>query len=511
MTAVPPATPAPAPAPLAAFRAAVRDDAAARGRALLVVRLAIALYLLELLLNLVRPHVLPDEPTLSIFQKTPGGGSVGRLLGTPRAVFWTVLAGIAIGALIQGFVLVTRPDERRARALTWATIAVMLGPFGLIPLVVVLEYPAQALACVPGTAFVLWLLHHGQRFSRVPLAMLLVAFGWGALIVFGLGRAASNLAFGTVGGFVGKGGKASLTAQLKNQYRVMDVVVVHLGVVNALLVAAGVVLLLVLFRHRLTDAVTGLVVGAAIGLGYNLVESVLFIRLYGSLSAFNGATGGFEYWIRQSVGLLGGQVAFGALLGAGIGVAAQARRRGERRRAALTALAAASTGAIATEVLSAWLSHVVHDHVDIGSPFDTLIVSPFLWLLPQAPFILVTAMLLVLGTRARTAAARAGVTAETAAGPAVTRQEAPFLIDPALRFWALAGTWRLHGWNGLRALSRLQAAQLDLAAWRWRHMDDADGPAREEGDALRAKVMRLKARAAAPAAPAAPHPGQAAP
>jgi RsiW-degrading membrane proteinase PrsW (M82 family) len=520
MTAVPPAGAAPAPAPAAtlwaAVRDAVRDDAAARARALLVVRLAIALYLVELLLNLVRPHVLPDEPTLSIFQKTPGAGSLGRLLGTPRAVFWTVLAGIVIGALVQGFVLVTRPDERRARALTWVTAAVMLGPFGLIPLTVVLEYPAQALACVPGTAFVLWLLHHGQRFSRAPLAMLLVAFGWGALIVFGFGRAASNLAFGTINGFVGKAGKASLTTQLKTQYGVMDLAILHLGVVNALLVGAGVVLLLVLFRHRLTDVVTGLVMGAAIGLGYNLVESVLFIRLYGSLSAFNGATGGFEYWIRQSAGLLGGPVAFGALLGAGIGVAAQARRRGERRRAALTALAAAVGGAIATEVLSAWLSHLVHDHTDVGGPLDTLIISPFLWLLPQAPFILVAVVLLVLGTRARAAAARAAVSAEAASGTAVTRDEAPFLIDPALRFWALAGTWRLHGWTGLRALRRLQSAQLDLAAWRWQHMDDPGGPAaREEGDALRAKVMRSKARTGAaptpPAAPPNPRSGEATP
>ncbi|QKG25939.1 PrsW family glutamic-type intramembrane protease [Actinomadura verrucosospora] len=497
-----------APAPLAALRAAVRDDPAARGRALLVVRLAIALYLVELLLNLVRPHTGQNDPILSIFQKAPGGGSVGRLLGTPRLVFWTVLAGIVAGALIQAFVLVTRPDERRARALTWATIAAMLGPFGLIPVTVLVEYPAQALACVPGTAFVLWLLHHGQRFSRVPLAMLLVAFGWGALIVFGLGRAASGLAFGTANGFLAKGGKASLTSQIKSQYHVIDLVIVHLAVVNALLVAAGVVLLLVLFRHRVTDAVTGLVLGAAVGLGYNLVESTMFIRLFGSFSAFNGTTGGFEYWVRQSAGLLGGQATFGALLGAGIGVAAQARRPGERRRAALTALAAAIAGTIATEVLSAWLSRLVHDHVDMGGPFDTLVVSPFLWLLPQAPFALVAVLLLVLGTRARAAAARTAVSAETSSGPAITRQEAPFLIDPALRLWTLTGTWRLHGWTGLRALRRLQTAQLDLAAWRWRHLDDAGGPAREEGDALRAKVMRLKTRTGAPAAPP---PGQATP
>ncbi|MFB4304195.1 hypothetical protein [Actinomadura sp. NTSP31] len=56
----------------AAIRDTVRDDVAARARALLVARLAIALYLVELLLNLLRPHVLPNEPALSIFQRLPG-------------------------------------------------------------------------------------------------------------------------------------------------------------------------------------------------------------------------------------------------------------------------------------------------------------------------------------------------------------------------------------------------------------------------------------------------------
>ncbi|MFB4304194.1 PrsW family glutamic-type intramembrane protease [Actinomadura sp. NTSP31] len=423
-------------------------------------------------------------------------------------MFWTLLAGIVIGAALQAYVLATRPDERRARALTWAIIGVLLLPFGLIPLAVIGAAPGPALACVPGTALVLWLLHHAQRLSRIPLAMLLVAFGWGALIVFGLGRASSNLAFGTINGFALNGHKSDLAGQIHTQYRIIDGLLVHLGLVNALLVAAGVVLLLTLFRHRVTDAVTGLVVGAAIGLGYNLVESVLFIRLFGMLSAFNGATGGFEYWIRQSIGLLGGQVAFGAVLGAGIGLAAQAHDRGQRRRTAAAALVAAAGGAIATETLAAWLSHLAHDHITVGGPLDTLIISPFFWLLPQVPFILVAVLILVHGTRVRGAAARAAVSAETASGPAVTRQEAPFLIDPAVRFWTLIGTWRLHGWNGLRTLRRLQTAQLDLAAWRWQHPD----PTGEEGNALRAKVMRLKTGPTPqpmPPAPA-PRPGQAA-
>ncbi|MDJ0383746.1 PrsW family glutamic-type intramembrane protease [Streptomyces sp. G-G2] len=489
----------------------MRDNARARGQALLIARLAIALYLLELLLNVFRPHLLPDEPTVSIFYKLPKSisqqmqqgplGSFDRLLSMPQAVFWAVMAGIAVGAALQVFAAITRPQGRRAVVLTWATLAALLGPFALMALAIVATYPLTALACVPSTAFVLWLLHHGQRFARLPLSVLLTAFGWGAFIVFGLGRAYTGLAFATLYGYLLKGSGSSLdpTGHLTSLYRVIDLLILHLNVVNALLVAAGVVLILLLFRRRVSDAMTGLVLGAAVGLGYTFVESILFIRLYGAMSSFTGVTGGFEYWIRQSIGLLGGQVAFGALLGAGLGLAAQARRRRQRRLIAGAALAASIGGAVATETLSAWLSHLAGDHIVVGSAVDTLVVSPLLWLLPQAPFIVLAILLLANGRRVRASASRVALSAEAGAGAAITPGEVPFLSDPALRLWALASTWRQYGRTAALALLRVQSAQLDLAGWRLRQADPSDPmddmASREKGDQLRAKVMRLKTNA----------------
>lgn len=477
----------------------IRDDSLVRARALLIARLAIALYLVELLLNLTRPHVLRGEPTLSIFQRLPGGsGSLGRLLSMPRAVFWAVLAGIVVGAVIQGVVLITRPQGRRAVTATWAILVALLGPFSLISLAAAGAFPLVALLCLPSTAFVLWLLHHGQRFARVPLPMLLAAFGWGALIVFGLGRAYTGLAFGTLNGYLAKGTGTDLSRQLSTQYRLLDIGVVHLAAVDTLITAAGVLLLLLLFRHRVTDALTGLILGAAAGLGYNFVESVLLVKLYGSLSMFTGATSGFEYWIRQSIGLLGGQVTFGALAGAGLGIAARAPTVRARRLVAGGALVAAIGGAVAAETLSAWISHLTSDHVDVGGAADTLVISPFLWLLPQAPFIVVVFMLLVTGWRERAAAARDCVAAEAAEGVAITKAEASYLADPALRFWALVNTWRWYGRATALALYRLQSAQLDLAARRLEPQRADDAASREEGDRLRTKVARLRT----PTAPA---------
>jgi len=472
----------------------------ARERAQLIMRVIIAGYLVEVLLNLMRPHVLPNEPALSIFQTLPGpAGSFTRLLSTPRAVFWCMIAGIAIGVMIQAYVAITRPQGRRAAVLTWAMLAVLLGPFTLISLVVIALYPLVALACVPSTAFALWLLRISQRFARLAWPVLLAAFAWGALLVFSLGRAYSGLGFGTLYGYTtGKISATDLSSFGTSMWRVLGLLIVHLSVVNELAVAAGVLLLLLLFRHRRIDTAKGLVLGAAIGLGYNFVESVIFIQIYGSLGSFLGATGGFEYWIRQSIGLFAGQVTFGALIGAGIGTAFQTRQRERRRLIAGAAIMTAIGGAVAAEILSGWLSHLVQGHVTSGGALDTLVVSPLLWLLPQAPFIVLAALLLAACWRARGAAARAAISAEAGdGGGAITWPEVPYLADPRLRLWTVAGTWHRHGRSAALALHRLQSAQLDLASWRWQQTTDPeqDPAAHEEGDVLRAKVIRLKTAA----------------
>jgi hypothetical protein len=473
----------------------------ARERALLITRVVIAGYLVEVLLNLMRPHVLANEPALSIFQTLPGlGSSLARLLSTPRAVFWGMIAGIAIGMLIQAYAAIARPQGRRAAVVTWVMLAVLLGPFTLISLVVIALYPLVALACMPSTAFALWLLHISQRFARLTWPALLAAFAWGALLVFSLGRAYSGLGFGTLYGYTtGKISATNLSSFDTSMWRALGLLILHLSVVNELTVAAGVLLLLLMFRHRRIDTLTGLVLGAAIGLGYNFTESILYIQIYGSLGTFLGATGGFEYWIRQSIGLLAGQVTFGALIGAAIGTAFQARQRQRRRLIAGAGIVTAIGAAVAAEILSGCLSHLVQGHVANGGALGTLMISPLLWLLPQAPFIALAALLLAAGRRARGAAARVAISAEAGdSGGAITAPEVPYLTDPGLRLWAVAGTWRRHGRSAALALHRLQSAQLDLAGWRWQQQlsgSEGDLAAQEEGDALRAKVIRLKTTA----------------
>jgi hypothetical protein len=480
------------------------DDRAQRG-ALLIARIATAVYLLEVLLNLLRPRLLEHEPVLTIFQKVDGTTALARLLNLPEAIFWLLLLGIVAGVVLQIVAVRYPPKSRTATALLWATLAAMLGPFAIQPLMLIAISPLAALACVPTTLLVLWLLHEIQVFLRVPVSMLLAAFAWGALISFGFARACSGLALGTVYGFIGQGqitageGEpiAALSSFTDGLFQTMSVLTVHLVVLAQAIQAAGILLVLLVFRHRITDLTTGLIIGAAAGVGYNFTESVIYIHLFGGLlSPVTGATSAFEYWIRQCVTLLGGHLAFGALIGAGLGLAAQLPEPRRRALVAGAGLLAAIGASLANEIVTAWISHLLSDHVHRGSVLDTLIVSPLIVLFVQAPFIVLYLLLLRAGLRDRLAAALEAVPAEAASGlAAITPVEVPILVSPTLRFWALVSTARERGFATARALYRLQAAQLELAGWRWQQLKGSplDDPIiRAEGEELHLKVMRLK-------------------
>ncbi|GGO17437.1 hypothetical protein GCM10010116_35280 [Microbispora rosea subsp. aerata] len=483
----------------AAAYLSLRDDEVAKERTLLITRLLIAAYLAYLLLDLVRPKVMPHEPVLTVFWSLPQlPGVLGRLFAMPPIVFWAVLGGIVVGVVLQTPIVTGRfAKGRRATALMWVTVATMLGPFTLISLVVIGSAPLIALACVPGTAFVLWLLYLLHWFPRLSAGLLLAAFGWGALVSFGLSRAYTTPASGIINGYLADSPNAGPVELVRGHYRILNFLVLHVSVVPQIVSAAGVVLLLAWCRHRVRDTLTGLVLGAAAGLGYTFTESVAFIQLTDVSGAITGATRGFEFWIRQSLGLASGNVAFGCVLGAALGLAAQIRHRRHRVLIAGAGLVAATGGAAGTELLSPWFFKLADDHVETGSLADTLVVSPILWLLPQVPFIVLALVLLRKGAKTRAAAARAAVPQEAAVGGAIDEREAPFLADPALRLWAVVSTWRRYGRKPALALARVQSAQLELAAWRWRRSGDNSDQVRQEGERLLTKVMVLKSRAGA--------------
>jgi hypothetical protein len=98
-------------------------------------------------------------------------------------------------------------------------------------------------------------------FLRVPVSTLLAAFAWGALLSLGFARACSGLAVGTAYGYLQHGNTTSQGADLTALfseltdvlYRLFNIVILHYVVFIQLMQAAGVLLVLFVFRHRITD------------------------------------------------------------------------------------------------------------------------------------------------------------------------------------------------------------------------------------------------------------------
>lgn len=485
--------------------------AQAQARALLVARILIGVYLVEILLNLTRPRIQDHEPSLTIFQPVNSSSSVSRLFSLPEIIFWALIAGMVIGLVLQ-FVAARYPAASlQARTLTWVTLGVLLGPFALVFLWVFSLAPLVALACVPSTAFALWLLHRVQQFGRLPVRLLLAAFAWGALFTPGYFRATGNLLMGALVGYLLKNPTGDIGSFNDVSARMLNIVLIQGSIVIALVQAAGIFLLMILVRHRIDDVVSGLVLGAAAGLGFGFSESLLFIHLYPVLGAFNGATAGFEYWIRQSITLPAGSLAFGAVIGASLGIASQLADRRRRLLVAGAGVMAAAGGWLASEIGGGWLAYQLQDGFDQGGALDTLVISPLPLLLFQAPFVALYVILLVVGLRARAVRARVALEAEARTGlNAVTPMEAAILADPALRFWVTMRTGRRLGRPAAVTLRRLHTAQLELAAWRSEQgesiapgaVSDETAAAREEGEMLRENVFGLKAGLPAAARPA---------
>lgn len=146
-----------------------------------------------------------------------------------------------------------------------------LGLLGLLLLlgVQVSETPTAALVVLPPTAaftvLCLALLRQVDRLGRRPWWLVSLAFGWGAIGAVAVGLSAGStlddlLAAVVSPEFAGSWGAALVAPTAEEIGK-----------------GAGVLLLLLVARPHLRDAFSGAVYGAVIGLGFSLVEDVLYV------------------------------------------------------------------------------------------------------------------------------------------------------------------------------------------------------------------------------------------
>ncbi|HEX4215238.1 MAG TPA: PrsW family intramembrane metalloprotease [Candidatus Dormibacteraeota bacterium] len=332
---------------------------------------------------------------------------------------------------------------------------------------------ASAIACLPTTSFGLFVLRRLDRNEKEPWRLMLVAVVWGAVIATTL-AAWGNTLWDLFISYGLPPGPAS------NQSTGFSA-----GIVEELSKGLAVVLLYLIMRGEFDDVVDGIIYGAAVGMGFNYCESILYMsRIYVELQQMGqpGAAGVAAQWFfRQVLDLFTGHATYTAMVGAGLGIARQMPRMHQRVLAILAGF------------LSAMAAHMVFDAWIASAPGGLLFVV-IREVVGGGAFTAVVLLILAMGTRNESRALEEHLRLEASENRGtVLPQEVELLISPSRRFWERYEVLFHRGIGGWRRLTHLRNAQLDLAMERWhRARHEIDQPLEAE-ELLRERVRNLRA------------------
>lgn len=332
------------------------------------------------------------------------------------------------------------------------------------------------LACVPTTAFGLFVVRRLDRNEKEPWRLVLVAAAWGAIVSTSLVIWGESIwdYFATRSLVPGPALDASTAYSA--------------GIFEELSKGVAVLLLYMLMREDFDDVVDGIVYGAAVGLGFNFMESITYMTHLYALFQSEGqgaSSAALQWYLRQVLGLFFGHATYTALIGAGIGVARQLPRLAQR----VTCIVCGFLIAIAAHF--AWDAWVQLFPVS-QTPFAVLEIH-LRTLFMEGPFTAMVLLLLAMGLDLEGTALANQLAAEAASDSgAVEPAEVAVLVSPWRRFQARLRALRERGIGGYLRLARLQAAQLDLAMERWhRQRGEMDQPLEAEAR-LRQHVLALR-------------------
>jgi RsiW-degrading membrane proteinase PrsW (M82 family) len=299
------------------------------------------------------------------------------------------------------------------------------------------------------------LIYALDLYEREPLSLLIGSLLWGAIAATTLAGIA-NEGWGAVIARAGGPAFASRwTAALSAPW------------VEEILKGAGVVLIYLIARREMEDDMDGFVYGAVCGLGFAIVEDVVyFMGVFGGLPS--GVLAGFV--IRVLANGLYGHVLFSGLVGMAVAHVANPRR-GESRERRLVVGAALVAASIAGHFV--WNSPIL-DLVPRGpwSGVDWLLgpLAAAVKALPLVAFVLIAVQL----ARRREHRWLGTALASEVDGGAIAPGELRVLQDPPRRRAARREMRRRAGGKAAGLLRRLQREQVNLAMVRARATDEED-------------------------------------
>jgi len=300
------------------------------------------------------------------------------------------------------------------------------------------------------------LIYYLDLYEREPWSVAIAAFLWGAFAATALSLDAG-------------GWNEAIARALGPQAAQRWLPALGAPLIEEFMKGAGIVLLYLIVRDEIDDAMDGFVYGALCGLGFAVVEDVLYF-----MAAFGGTPRGVVqgFYVRVLSSGLYGHVLYTGLVGMAIGIVVS-----RREPAPLRARLAAAAGIVALAVFGHFLWN--SPLLNIG---PTPPIEGAKWLLVTLglavkglPLLLFVAIALRLARRREERWLRTALAPEIG-GEGLTSAEYEDLRDPRRRRAAVIAMRRRAGAPAAAVLARLQHEQLDLAMLASR-VATADDPA----------------------------------
>jgi protease PrsW len=380
-----------------------------------------------------------------------------RSIVQPREpAFWVFVAFVVYGASRMTDTLLRLSQVSRSGwALSWLLLALYALP-----------------------AFVL--IYRLDLYEREPMSLAIGAFAWGALAATALALEASGWdqvlaqAFGP--SFAARWGPA-IAAPL----------------VEETLKGVGLVLLYLIARDEIDDVMDGFVYGALCGLGFAVVEDVVYF-----MAAFGGTPAGVlqGFYVRVLSSGLYGHVLYTSLTGMGIGYFVSRRQEVSLARRLVVGLGLFGAGVLGHMLWNAPILDLTPTAPIRGAEW---LLVPLDLAVKGLPLLVVVTLAVWLA-RVRERRWLDGALAHEVGRGGISAEELDVLRAPARRRAAIAGMRRRAGRSAAHLLRRLQREQVSLAMLATR-VATPDDPALTAQRAY-CRSLRLALDAVPAAAPA---------